>query len=437
MLAGLLLLSFANSCIMATASNHAAAGEESFVVSFTEHSSTPVISTNNTKGNGSTPCMTLNPSYIPASAGLNQSGLLLRMCCGENVFCNNCGSGTCNGRHPHGTPAPSYPFPFNPSIPERITFAPCDLATGLCGDVDTAVNLDPTVFAEDPRAFLYNGWYYNFYWRGKPGSYHPGKCTLNVAANGSATELCGVALAKTQTPLNSSSWQIITYLPWVRNGCCHMKPKGQKSYCLFGSGPDGCPNQAFMPPEPKIGCAGYLSGIGIAYTEDIDSGIFHQVSWSVAAGVHSPVTPDSMWMSPLGIDHAEVHLEAGAAPQLLSNGDLLHFYAGMTPGFGRGGNWTGNYTAGWIVLDGKDPSKIVGRWNGAVPWFSPTFDYETLCRGAADCKFVGENPNTIFLSSATATGRVKDEFRLWYGAGDGNVGTAVVQVTIPLSRRRL
>ena len=155
-LAGM-LLSFASS-IVAQASNHAAAGEESFVVSFTEHSSTPVISTNNTKGNGSTPCMTLNPSYIPASSGLKQAGLLLRMCCGENVFCNNCGSGTCNGRHPRGAPAPAYPFPFNPSIPERITFAPCDLATGLCGDVDTAVNLDPTVFAEDPRAFLYKFW---------------------------------------------------------------------------------------------------------------------------------------------------------------------------------------------------------------------------------------------------------------------------------------
>jgi hypothetical protein len=38
------------------------------------------------------------------------------------------------------------------------------------------------------------------------------------------------------------------------------------------------------------------------------------------------------------------------------------------------------------------------------------------------------------LCSATPTGRVKDEFRLWYGAGDGNVGTAVVQVTIPESR---
>ena len=382
----------------------ASASSSSFVVDFTERSSTPVISSVNAKGNGSSPCMTLNPSFIPAAPGqLNQSGLLVRMCCGENVFCNNCGSGTCNGRHPHGAPAPNYSFPFNPHIPERISFAPCDLATGICGDVDTAVDLDPTVFAEDPRAFLYNGWYYNFYWRGMGDAKKSPNCTLNVAANGSAAQLCGVALSKTKTPLIASSWQIITHLPWVRNGCCHMKPKGQKSYCLFGSGPDGCPNPAFEPPEPRVGCQGFLSGVGIAYTTDIDSGVFTQLPWSVAAGVNSPVTPDSMWFSPLGVSHQEVHLEAGAAPQVLSNGDLLHFYAGMTPGFGRGGNWTGSYTAGWIILDGDDPTKIVARWNGTTPWMMPTYDYETLCDGAVGCKYIGENPNTICKQSARTT----------------------------------
>ena len=34
----------------------------------------------------------------------------------------------------------------------------------------------------------------------------------------------------------------------------------------------------------------------------------------------------------------------------------------------------------------------------------------------------------IFLSSAMPTGRRTDEFRLYFGGGDGNVGTAVVQV---------
>ena len=259
--------------------------DDAFVVSFTERPPLPAVSMANPPGKGHAPCQAMNPSFIPASAGLNRSGVLLRMCCGENVFCNDCGSGTCNGRHPHGAPAPSYPFPFDPKIPERISFAPCDLATGVCGDVEADVNLDPTWFAEDPRAFLYNGWYYNFYWRGKPGHVSTSKACTG--------KLCGVMLAKTKTPLVSASWEIITDLPWVRNGCCFMKPKGQKSFCLFGSGPDGCPNPLF-DPVPKAGCNGFLSGLGVAYTTDIDVGVFTQVPWSVAAGVNSPLTNDSM-----------------------------------------------------------------------------------------------------------------------------------------------
>ena len=133
--------------------------------------------------------------------------------------------------------------------------------------------------------------------------------------------------------------------------------------------------------------------------------------------------------------HQEVHLEAGAPPQLLSNGDLVHFYAGMTSGFGRGGNWTGAYTASWIILDGADPARVVGRWNGTAPWMVPESDYETLCDAAPGCKYPGQNPDTIFLCSATPTGRKADEFRLFWGAGDGNVGTGIVEVTVPAARR--
>eukprot|EP01049_Picozoa_sp_SAG25_P005968 SAG25_NODE_428_length_8143_cov_4.172178_6_plen_317_part_00 len=279
---------------------------------------------------------------------------------------------------------------------------------------------------EDPRAFLYNGWYYNFYW-------HGGRPPFKNCSS----KLCNVALSKTKTPLLPRSWELVTHLPWVRNGCCHMRPKGQKSFCVWGSGPDGC---HFLPgwPTPSSNsepCNGFLSGLGISFTTDIDSGVFVQVPWSVADGVISPLSNDSMFLRPLGVAHDEVHLEAGAPLQLLSNGDLVHFYAGMTPGFSACGNWTGKYTASWIILDGTDPSKIVGRWNGAKPWLSPSESYETLCHGQPGCIYGGENPETIFLSSATPTGRKDDEFRLFFGAGDGNVGTALVQVTLPSSRR--
>eukprot|EP01046_Picozoa_sp_COSAG06_P108997 COSAG06_NODE_55439_length_289_cov_1.194737_1_plen_96_part_11 len=96
-------------------------------------------------------------------------------------------------------------------------------------------------------------------------------------------------------------------------------------------------------------------------------------------------------MRPLGLDHGEVHLEAGAPPQLLSNGDFIHFYAGMTPGFSACGNWSGKYTASWVILEGADPSRIVGRWAGKEAWMLPTKPYETLCHGKVGCKYGGEN----------------------------------------------
>jgi hypothetical protein len=72
----------------------------------------------------------------------------------------------------------------------------------------------------------------------------------------------------------------------------------------------------------------------------------------------------------------------------------------------------------------------------------PSDDYETLCNGAPDCEYRGERKNVIFLSSATPlppsptspTGT--DRFRLFFGGGDGNVGTAVVQVVLSPSGTR-
>merc|ERR1712070_1268898 len=114
-------------------------------------------------------------------------------------------------------------------------------------------------------------------------------------------------------------------------------------------------------------------------------------------------------------------LEAGAHPVQLSTGDYVHFYAAATPG------WVpnGNYTVGYIVLDKDDPSKILQRES---QFMVPTYDYETLCQGDPGCPYSGERKNVIFMCSATPT-HDKDVFRLFFGGGDGNVGTATVRVT--------
>ena len=184
-----------------------------------------------------------------------------------------------------------------------------------------------------------------------------------------------------------------------------MRPKGQRSYCVWGEGPDPFP------------------GLGLSYTTDIDSGNFTQVPWNTAnaSTSGSRFSPDGMYMTPLGADEQEIKLEAGTELMQLSTGDWLHFYAAATPG------WVphGNYTAGFIVLDKDDPTRIIQRVSGQ--WMVPTADFETLCHGASDCKYKGARKNVIFLCSATPTG-VPDQYRLFWGGGDGNVGTGVVDV---------
>eukprot|EP01065_Artemidia_motanka_P003021 TRINITY_DN11430_c0_g1_i1.p1 TRINITY_DN11430_c0_g1~~TRINITY_DN11430_c0_g1_i1.p1 ORF type:complete len:217 (+),score=47.29 TRINITY_DN11430_c0_g1_i1:40-651(+) len=184
-------------------------------VELTEHSPVPVLSSANPRGQGHSDCLIFNPSFIPASAGLDTEGVLVRQCCGES----------CAG---HGLRS-------DRAKAERIGFAPCNLSTGLCGDVlnSSVFNLDPDADAEDPRAFLYDGFYWNFYYRSPkaPGA----KCVGSQ---------CTVRLVRTKTPLDASSWQEVGTYPWHRNGCCAMKPKGQRSYCIWGEGPDPFPAKA-------------------------------------------------------------------------------------------------------------------------------------------------------------------------------------------------
>ena len=382
------------------------------------HSPLPVLSNANAAGQGKSPddCLVFNPAYIPANPpAMNSSGLLVRMCCGAS--CAGHGvfdkSSVADERSPsarHGANAPR-------ESAERIGFAPCDLETAVCEDVLTDFNLDPSVDAEDPRAFLYDGEFYNFYYR---GGVLPG-----TSCSGSQ---CTVALAKTATPLDAGSWKPVATLNWHRNGCCIMRPRGERSYCMWGEGP------------------GPFPGLGISFTADIDSGNFTQVPWQSSPGADNtsnPVTADGMWMLPLGPEQSEVKLEAGTHMVELSSGNLFTFYAAATPG------WVpnGNYTVGWLLLDGNDPTRVLQRSQEHV--LIPTYDYETLCNGASGCKYEGERKNVIFACSATllpssyskdtmGSGSVAsqqasqnatvDHIRLFFGGGDGNVGTAVIRV---------
>ena len=175
---------------------------------------------------------------------------------------------------------------------------------------------------------------------------------------------------------------------------------------MWGEGPDPFP------------------GLGVSTTTNFSSGIFQQTSWKNSSSVTPcPITEDGLYLLPLGSESEEIKLEAGTHIHPLSSGDLLTFYAAATPG------WVpnGNYTVGWLILSSNDPSVIIQRSTEAI--LIPIYDHETLCNGSPDCKYQGERKNVIFASSVMPT-KKKDEFRLYFGAGDGNTGTAVVQVLV-------
>eukprot|EP00658_Telonema_sp_P-2_P073583 TRINITY_DN62677_c0_g1_i1.p1 TRINITY_DN62677_c0_g1~~TRINITY_DN62677_c0_g1_i1.p1 ORF type:complete len:308 (+),score=51.27 TRINITY_DN62677_c0_g1_i1:91-1014(+) len=278
---------------------------------------------------------------------------------------------------------------------ERISFAPCDLSTGICGDAIQSFNLDPDADTEDPRAIWVDPWYYLFYYR------------FPVATGSKCVgEQCTVQLSRTVTPLVPGSWERIATLPWHRNGCCLVRPGG-RSWCMWGEGPSPFP------------------GLGISYTDDFGVGEFHPTTWKLGVdNSSSPISEDGMWLLPFGPEQEEIKLEAGTHMHELSSGAVVTFYAAATPG------WVpnGNYTVGWLILDGEDPTRILQRSQQHL--LVPTFDYETLCPGQPNCTYSGERHNVIFLSSATPMDGYQDRFRLFFGGGDGNVGTAVVQVTL-------
>ena len=398
-----------------------------YKVELVERPSTPTLSFANAPGHGASPCKTtFNPSYVEVVGENKVGGIIVRT--------DGC-----------------------QATQGRLSFAECDVMTGVCGDLNASYQFPPGQGTEDPRVIWdpHTEYFYNF-------AYGTNFSQSKADGCDNTNHACTVVLARTKTPIIASSWKHVpggTY-PWHRNGCCLMAPVGEKSYCIFG----------------ESGAEGRGSGIGIAYTTNISTGKFVQTNWTGGVPGEGGVGP---WLTPLGEAEEEIKLEAGAHLVTLSTGDHIHFYAAATPGWVA----NGNYTAGYIILDKNEPTKIIQRHSGQ--WLVPENDFETLCSESpvhccggssptlctfdgtvgpsntgtcaaahghtgpacncttcddpvacgsfADsptttCKYQGERKNVIFLCSATPIG--KDRFRLFWGGGDGNVGTGVVEVTV-------
>ena len=203
-----------------------------YKVELTEHSPEPVVSSANPTGGGASPCpFTFNPAYVEVAGQNTKGGVIVR-----TDGCNATGG--------------------------SLSFVPCDVDTGICGDLDSSYQIPGVQGIQDPRVIFdkYSDYFYNFNYG--HNNFPSDGCGGPGVPGGDGA--CTVLLSRTKTPMNATSWEHVhggTY-PWHRNGCCFIQPVGQRTYCIFG----------------ESGSEGPGSGLGIAYTMDISSGKFTQTN---------------------------------------------------------------------------------------------------------------------------------------------------------------
>jgi predicted GH43/DUF377 family glycosyl hydrolase len=105
---------------------------------------------------------------------------------------------------------------------------------------------------------------------------------------------------------------------------------------------------------------------------------------------------DTAWGNP--------YVEAGPPPMQLSTGDYIFFLNSW--------NKHKHYQPAWVVLSGKDPTKIMAR--AQQPLFSPD-----------DRKYLA---NKAYISAAHPIGY--DAFRIYFGGADAVIGSAVVNISL-------
>eukprot|EP01084_Bolivina_argentea_P201588 344567_1 len=305
-------------------------------------SSEPVISLVNPVGKGHSPCnYTFNPAYVPASDTVKQPGVLLRV-----AKCPKSYGGTA----------------------DHIMWAPCDLMTGICGDLQNDIVVPP--HSEDPRVVYDTSTktYYNFYYANNPPVNHD-QTTVDYASNN-------------KDPYTASNWNLLNIFAWHRNGCLIIRNK-PPHYVIFGE----------SPPLP---------GLGMAITNNL-------VNYTVINSTF--LAPDA--------SQNEVVIEAGSPPILIpKTGDYFHLYSAGTTGWVA----NGNYTSGYLILDGNNPNNIIQKSNKHI--LIPTYPYQ-IGMGAP---YPTQRNRTIFAPTAVNLPNsfandtnVWDYFRVWFGALDANV----------------
>ena len=123
----------------------------------------------------------------------------------------------------------------------------------------------------------------------------------------------------------------------------------------------------------------------------------------------------------------EKGVAAGPQPERLSNGDYLYVY-NIDTGFpfhpGSNISYLGRCALGWAILDGADPTVVVARSPDAM--LVPSAEWETCA--AVGKGYACQEPEVLFSTGMKPLGG--DEFLVFYGAADTDVGVAKIKVNI-------
>jgi len=123
-------------------------------------------------------------------------------------------------------------------------------------------------------------------------------------------------------------------------------------------------------------------------------------------------TPGEKFITQTLFGHTNV--ESGPPPMKLSTGDYVFFINSWSNDISDP-DW---YQPSWVILDGKDPTKIVAQ--APKPLISPS--QAKWMRGISP--YQCNQCNVAFLEAAHPIG--PDSFRVYFGGSDAVIGTAVV-----------
>ena len=120
-----------------------------YKVVLTEHSPTPALSSANAKGHGASPCpTTFNPSYVEVAGENKVGGIIVRMRSAHEVSLSRRSSD--RAIISRGSFARAGTDNCN-ATSGAMSWAPCDVQTGVCGDLNASYLYPKSQGTEDPR----------------------------------------------------------------------------------------------------------------------------------------------------------------------------------------------------------------------------------------------------------------------------------------------